>query len=111
MKNTFTSENEPKHVYTWYSYGENPYGEISVRRKFFTAKILYGENFVRRKLLTAKFPYGENAGRRKLRIAKNPTAKISAAKNPTAKIPVEYHGRIQTLQNATMSTKEQRGRT
>ena len=38
MENIFTSEDEPKHVYTRYSYGEKSYGENSYSEKF------YGEN-------------------------------------------------------------------
>ena len=52
MENTFTSEDEPKHVYTWYSYGEK-----SVRQKLCTAKNL-----------AAKIP-----------MAKIPTTKIPSA--------------------------------
>ena len=65
MRNTFTSEGEPKQVYTRYSCGEK-----SVRRNFRTAEIPYGENSARENLLvklrTAKFSYGEKLGRQKI---------------------------------------------
>ena len=55
MKNTYTSEDEPKHVYTWYSYGEK-----TVRRNFRTTKTPYGENSVRQELRTARIPAAKN---------------------------------------------------
>ena len=60
MENTFTSEDEPKQVYS----------KNSVRRKFRTTKIPHGENSVRQKFRTAKIP-----------TAKIPTANIPATKD------------------------------
>ena len=58
-ENTFTCEDEPKHVYTWYSYGGNPYDEIHVRRKFLLASFPYHEFSLGRKIGTAKTSYRE----------------------------------------------------
>ena len=86
MKNTFTSEVEPEHAYTWYSFGKNPYGEVSIRWSFRTAKIPYGENSVRWNFRTAKNPTA------KFPTAKTPTAKTPTAKVPTAKAPSAMRG-------------------
>ena len=56
MKNTFTIQDEPKHVYTWYLYIEK-----SVRRNFRTAENSYVEISVRRKIRTAKIPCGDKS--------------------------------------------------
>ena len=60
LENPFTSGDEPKNVYIWYSYGE--------------------------KFLTAKFPYGENSVRLRLRTMISPTTIIPTVKFPSAVI-------------------------
>ena len=73
----FTKLNYTIRPSKWRITAKNPYGKISVRRKFHTAKIPYGENSERWKFRMAKIPYSENTVRRKflwrkIRTAKNP---------------------------------------
>ena len=59
-------------------HGGNPYGEISGRQKFHTAKLRHGENSVQRNSRKAKNLYGEKNYDEKS-YGKTPTAKIPSA--------------------------------